>query len=169
MSGAGEAVDRERLRALAALGAQRAATVLAGFAGSPVEARGLRDAGPPKAPPFETGIDFGVDGDLCARLTLYLDVASRRALVRLLLDEEESEVPQELLASALCELANIVASQAVSAIADELGGRVALSVPRLELELAASKLSAAHALVFTSELVAPGAELRVLLVFAPAV
>jgi chemotaxis protein CheY-P-specific phosphatase CheC len=92
-----------------------------------------------------------------------------------LLDEDEPEAPADMVASALCELANIVASQTVSAIADDLGDRISLSVPQLVLERAGEAFAAARAtrgggaseLAFASELAAPAAELRVLLVFAP--
>jgi chemotaxis protein CheC len=168
------APDIARLRELAALGAERAASVLAGFANAPVHAGPLREDVAVKAPPFETGIDFAVEGALAGRLTLFFDTLSRRSLVRLLLDEEEPEIPHELLVSALCELGNIVASQALSAMADALGSSISLSVPKLELELAPTRLLAgrpqaqAASVAFASELAAPGAELRLLLVFAPA-
>ena len=118
---------------------------------------------------------FRVEGQLTGHLALCLDLLSRRALVRLLLDEDEPEAPPDMVASALCELANIVASQTVSAIADALGAAISLSVPELALERAAARLwelraergEGARDLAFISELSAPGAELRVLLVIAP--
>jgi len=166
------AARRQRLGELAWLGAQRAAEVLAGFAGSSVQAGPLRAEEVLKSPPFETGVIFRVEGKLTGQLALCLDLQSRRALVRLLLDEDEPEAPPDMVASALCELANIVASQTVSAIADVLGASISLSVPELALERAAARVAeerAGHArdLIFASELAAPGTELRVLLVIAP--
>jgi len=165
----------ERLHELASLGAQRAARALGELAGASVGVGPLRAGDAVKEPPFETGILFEVGGRLTGRLGLFLDALTRRSLVRLLLDEEEPEAPADMVASALCELANIVASQTVSAIADNLGGRISLSVPQLVLERAgesfvearATRGDAASDLAFVSELAAPGAELRVLLVFVP--
>jgi chemotaxis protein CheY-P-specific phosphatase CheC len=164
-----------RLHELAALGAQRAARALGELAGTRVGVGPLRAGDALKPPPFETGVLFEVGGRLSGRLGLFLDALSRRALVRLLLDEDEPEAPADMVASALCELANIVASQTVSAIADDLGGRISLSVPKLVLERAGESFVEARAtrggalsdLAFASELAAPAAELRVLLVFAP--
>ena len=118
---------------------------------------------------------FRFEGPLGGTLAFCLDLHARRALVRLLLDEDEPEAPPDMVASALSELANIVASQAVSAIADALGAAISLSVPELALERAAARLRelrAAHGAdareqAFFSELSAPGSELRVLLVIAP--
>jgi chemotaxis protein CheY-P-specific phosphatase CheC len=95
--------------------------------------------------------------------------------VRLLLDEDEPEAPLDMVESALCEFANIVASQTVSAIADSLGGVIALSVPELALERVAARLwevragrgEVARDFTFTSELSAPAVELSVMLVIAP--
>jgi len=167
----------ERLHELASLGAQRAARALSEFAGTSVGVGPLRAGDTVKAPPFETGIVFEVGGRLTGRLGLFLDALSRRALVRLLLDEDEPEAPAEMVASALCELANIVASQTVSAIADNLGGRISLSIPKLVFERAgqsfvearAARGGSAGALIFVSELAAPNVELRVLLVIEPEV
>jgi chemotaxis protein CheY-P-specific phosphatase CheC len=171
-----DAVRRKlRLRELASLGAERAACVLGEFAGGDVHASPLRPATVLKAPPFETGVIFRIDGQLTGTLAICLDQQARRTLVRLLLDEDEPEAPPDMVASALSELANIVASQAVSAIADELRGSVSLSVPQLELERAAARVWEARAergqhsreLAFVSELSAPGTDLRVMLVIAP--
>jgi chemotaxis protein CheY-P-specific phosphatase CheC len=171
----GAATAAERWRELASLGAQRAAQALATLAGANVAAEPLRAADAVKAPPCETGILFEVGGRLTGRLGLFLDAPTRRSLVRLLLDEDEPEAPPDMVASALCELANIVASQTVSAIADDLGAGITLSVPQLVLEQAgevfaaagAARSAAAGKLAFASELASPGAELRVLLVLAP--
>ena len=100
---------------------------------------------------------------------------ARRALVRLLLDEDEPEAAPDMVASALSELANIVASQAVSAIADAVGGAISLSVPELALERAAARLwemraereGEAREQAVLCELSAPATDLRVLLVIAP--
>ncbi len=165
----------ERLRELASLGAQRAAQALGQLAGIRVEVGPACACDATKALPFEAGVLFEVGGQLTGRLGLFLDGLTRRSLVRLLLDEEEPEAPSDMVASALCEFGNIVASQTVSAIADTLGAGITLSVPRLALERAGSAFVAACAargeaageLTFASELEAPGAELHLLLIFAP--
>ena len=172
-SAQGPAEGADVWRGLASLGAQRAAQALATLAGSQVGVGPLRAEAALKAPPGETGILFEVGGRLTGRLGLFLDALTRRSLVRLLLDEEEPEAPAEMVVSALCELGNIVASQTVSAIADALGAGITLSVPELVLEragaafVAAGSARGAGALVFATELAAPGAELCVLLVLAP--
>jgi chemotaxis protein CheY-P-specific phosphatase CheC len=163
---------RERLRGLVALGAQRAAGALTEFAGATVQAGGLRGGEALKSPPFETGVIFAVAGRLGGHLAFCLDTLSRRALVRLLLDEDEPEAPPDMVASALGELGNIVASQAVSAIADAVGGSIALSVPDLALEGVVARLQSLRGgrgegdLTVSCELSAPESELRVLLVVA---
>jgi chemotaxis protein CheY-P-specific phosphatase CheC len=167
--------EQQRLRDLAALGARRAARSLAEFTGAVVRAGAVREAEPAKLPPFETGVIFAVEGWLEGHLALFVDALSRRSLVRLLLDEEEPETPADMVASALCELANILVSQTVSAIADARGSLISLSVPELALELASSRFCAARAargertgaLAYASELSAPDLELRILLVVAP--
>jgi chemotaxis protein CheY-P-specific phosphatase CheC len=162
----------EDWRSLAAIGAARAGRTLTTLAGAPVEVGPLR-ADPALKPSGGTGILFEVGGRVNGRLGLFLDGLTRRSLVRLLLDEEEPEAPAEMVASALCELGNIMASQAVSAIADALGAAVTLSVPHLVLERAGETFVASGsergtaAQVFATELAAPGAELCVLLVLAP--
>jgi CheY-specific phosphatase CheX len=164
----------QRLRELTALGARRAARSLGEFAGVTVRAGAAHEIEPAKLPPFDTGVIFGVGGWLAGHLALFVDALGRRALVRLLLDEDEPEAPPDMVASALCELANIVVSQTVSAIADARGSLISLSVPELALEAASARFAAARAargehaapLAFTSELVAPDLELRVLLVLA---
>ena len=169
------AARRERLHALAWLGAQRAAKVFAELAGASVQAGELRAGQALESPPFETGVIFRIEGQLTGQLAICLDLLSRRALVRLLLDEDEPEASPDMVESALCEFANIVASQTVSAIADSLGEVIALSVPELALERVAARLwevraergEIARDFTFTSELSASGMELRVLLVIAP--
>jgi chemotaxis protein CheY-P-specific phosphatase CheC len=169
------AVEKLHLRELISLAAQRAARVLGEFAGTEVIAGPLRTGRALKTPPFETGVIFRVEGRLEGHLAFCLDPLARRALIRLLLDEDEPEAPPDMVASALSELANIVASQAVSAVADAVGGVISLSVPELALERAAARLwevcgereSDARDRAFISEISAPGSGLRVLLVIAP--
>jgi chemotaxis protein CheY-P-specific phosphatase CheC len=167
--------ELERLRGLASLAAQRAARSLSDFLGAPAQAGEPREFEPAKLPGCETGVTFAIEGWLAGHVALFFDALSRRALIRLLLDEEEPEAPAEMVASGLCELSNIVASQAVSAIADAHGARISLSVPDLSLELATSRFCELRAgrgrregaLAFASEIAARDLELRILLVVAP--
>ena len=167
--------ELERLRGLALLAAQRAARSLANFLGAPAQAGEPREMDPVKVPACETGVIFAIDGWLEGHVALFFDALSRRALIRLLLDEDEPEAPADMVASALCELSNILASQAVSAIADAHGERISLSVPDLWLEratgrfceLRAARGPRAGALAFVSEIAARDLELRILLVVAP--
>jgi CheY-specific phosphatase CheX len=169
---ANAAVRHERLRGLVSLGSQRAARVLAEFAGTAVQAGGLRAGEALESPLFETGVIFAIEGQLNGHLAFCFDPLSRRTLVRLLLDEDEPEAPPDMVASALGELANIVASQTVSAIADVLGGVISLSVPELVLDEVVARMQDLRSergkgdLAASCELSAPGTELRVLLVIA---
>jgi chemotaxis protein CheY-P-specific phosphatase CheC len=169
------AAELERLRGLAALAAQRAAGSLSDFLGVAAQAGEPREFEPDKLPGCDTGVIFAVEGWLAGHVALFFDTLSRRALIRLLLDEEEPEAPGDMVASGLCELSNILASQAVSMIADAHGGRISLSVPDLSLELAtgrfcelrAARGRRAGALAFASEIAAGDLDLRILLVVAP--
>jgi chemotaxis protein CheY-P-specific phosphatase CheC len=167
--------ERARLRELAALAAERAARSLAQFTGLPAEAGVLREAELGKLASYQTGVAFAVEGWFTGHVALFVDAPSRHALIRLLLDEEEPEAPADMVASGLCELANILASQAVSAIADARGERISLSVPDLSLDLAVSRFcelrlergAGAESLALASEIVVRDLELRILLVIAP--
>jgi chemotaxis protein CheY-P-specific phosphatase CheC len=163
--------ERERLRELASLGARRAARSLGEFAGVVVRAGAPVETEPAKLAPYDSGVIFAVEGWLTGHVALFVDALSRRTLVKLLLDEEEPEASADMVASALCELANILVSQTVSGIADARGSRIALSIPQLWLDLASARFCEARAargsLAFASELSAPDLELRILLVVAP--
>jgi CheY-specific phosphatase CheX len=161
--------EHERLRDLATLAARRAARALADFTKSVVRAGPLRESVAGKLPTCDSGVFFAMDGWVTGRLALLFDPLSRRSLIRMLLDEEESEAPPEMVASALCELANILASQAVSAIADARGSLVSVSVPHFEPELASTRFASAcgGALVLSCEIAASDLELRIVLALAP--
>ena len=105
---------------------------------------------------------------LIAVAVLFAGVFSAGALC------SETDVSSAAGESALREVGNIIASQAVSAVADHLGGRITLSVPTLVGEgggpifgqLLAARREGRAGLVTESELCEFG-ERRGLLLFAP--
>jgi chemotaxis protein CheY-P-specific phosphatase CheC len=124
-----------RFSKLAWIGARRAAAAFASLLG-----REMR-AGEPR--PRTTG-GAGARGDAETAVIFEMQDAVR-GLIALLLSREvcksvfstlcpETEASSAAGESALREVGNIVASQAVSAVADHLGGRVTLSVPILAAE-----------------------------------
>ncbi len=112
------------------------------------------------------GVYFDLEGDLAGSVALLLRRAPRRAAPAAGEGGGESPIPL------LLELANIVASQVVSAVADALPGRILLSVPKLvsgsaERELlrrAGSLVHPADALRIELPFAAPAAEPEMLLV-----
>jgi chemotaxis protein CheY-P-specific phosphatase CheC len=165
----------ERLRELARVGSAWAGRALAGAVGRPVLSRApaLRDAGDPlRTGAGSSAILFEASGDLRGVVALLLGRSSRRHLVRLLLGPGRG--PEgDAADSALCELGNIVASQAVSAIADTLASRIWLSVPALVSAGAEAALAARAAvhdahLRFETELFDREGELHAALVLLPA-
>jgi hypothetical protein len=153
----------ERLEELAAEGALGAATAFAQLVDRPLLARQVRRVGaeePLPASDWASGVFFQVEGDLRGHVALLLSAQTRDAL------------PESLVV----ELGNIVASRAVSAIADGIGGRIVLSIPSLMAEhparelagraqrLAAGSSGARIELAFED----PGGALRALLVLLPA-
>ncbi len=170
--------DKEtlRLRALAQLGAGRAAAALADLLGrawksqtrvvdSTLTLEGVDDA--------TLGVIFEMEGAVGGLVGIFLPPAARDRVVSALVPEEENE--PSVIESALREAANIVASQAVSAIADFLGGRITLSIPVLVEEQAAPAFAQRLAerssrrleMSTASDLMDPEAELHALLVLSP--
>lgn len=168
--------DQERLAALVETGANRAASALEQLAGCQLATRSPRlghAAAPTEVGPWEIGLLVEVEGELAGVVGLLLTPATRDVLVKTLLGagEETSEWGE----SALRELGNIVASQAVSAMANRLGQRLLPSVPILASRNAEGALAALirrrgaapDAARFESLLQDPAAGLCALLVFAP--
>lgn len=121
-----------RIRRLAYVAAGRAAESFACFVGRDLRAREPRlcaASGAATAGRGETGVIFEVEGAVSGLMALLLPLRDRDWLVEALLPGHD--VGSELARSAVQEAGNIVASHAVSAIADHLGGRVTLSVPTL--------------------------------------
>jgi chemotaxis protein CheY-P-specific phosphatase CheC len=75
------------------------------------------------------GVVFELRGDVGGLVALLLPEPARRHLLDSLCPGSDSG--SDRAASALREAGNIVASQAVSALADHLGARIAISVPTL--------------------------------------
>ncbi len=165
-----------RLRALAQVGAGRAARALADLlgpvwktrtqvVGSTLTLEGVDDA--------TLVVIFEMEGAVGGLVGIFLPPAARDRVVSALVPEEENE--QSVIESALREAANIVASQAVSAIADFLGDRITLSIPVLVQEQAAPAFAQRLAerssrrleMSTESELRDPEAALHALLVLSP--
>ncbi len=165
-----------RLRALGQVGAGRAATALADLLGRAWKTR-TQVVGSTQA---LEGIDdaalvviFEMEGAVGGLVGIFLPPAARERVVSVLIPEEENE--PSVIESALRETANIVASQAVSAIADFLGDRITLSIPVLVQEQAAPAFAQRLAerssrrleMSTESELRDPEAALHALLVLSP--
>lgn len=122
-------MDDSRLLDLARLGAARAARAYGRMLGralqpSPPSLLRARRGGDGVA-----GVVFELKGDLSGLVALLLPPAARQALLHTLCPGFDAA--SDRAASALREAGNIVASQAVSAVADELGICIAISVPTL--------------------------------------
>jgi chemotaxis protein CheY-P-specific phosphatase CheC len=165
-----------RVRELARIGADRAATAFATLLGRKLHAHEPRVRAPLEvlaAGETGVGIVFEMEGTLQGLIALLLPPLERQALVAAVCPE--AGAGSELAESALREVANIIASQAVSAVADHLGGRITLSVPLLVeeeaggvvAEILAERLAARPAIATESELRESAGGHRALLIFAP--
>lgn len=136
MSARGTDKRRFGVRALAHASAQAAAEAFGQMCAQTVRADDVRlcDAsGAATTGKLDTGIIFELDGMRDGVVALLLSASGRERVVEALGAQAQAE-------SALREIGNIVASHAVSAVADQLGGRVGLSVPTLVREDAGSVL-----------------------------
>ncbi len=128
----------DRLRGLANVGAAAAAAVLSHLMDRPVLADSpkLQRRGQTAAP--GTGgaaILFHAEGSVSGMIGLFLAPTARADVLHCLLGDRVTEdCNTKVAASALCELGNIVVSQSVSAIANVLGERILLSVPKLVVD-----------------------------------
>jgi chemotaxis protein CheY-P-specific phosphatase CheC len=117
-----------RVLDFARLGAQRAARAYGRLLG-----RELRPSEPEAVAPHSgegvAGVVFELRGDVGGLVALLLPERARKHLLQSLCPGSDSG--SDRAASALREAGNIVASQAVSALADHLGARIAISVPTL--------------------------------------
>jgi chemotaxis protein CheY-P-specific phosphatase CheC len=121
-----------QIRRLAYLAAGQAASAFAAFLGQDLRAHEPRlcaSSGAATAGRGETGVIFEVIGEVNGLMALLLPVGGREWLAEALCPGGD---PHGALAeSALRETGNIVASHAVSAMADHLGATVTLSPPIL--------------------------------------
>ena len=114
---------------------------------------------------YSLGVRFAIDGALEGRVALLFAAGASAALLEALGPAAAAEP-----ASALAEVANIVASQAVTALAEQVDALVTLSIPELELQGAGAAVAARAAAqggALASELCGPGAALRLLFVLLP--
>ena len=114
------------LSSLFSIGAGRGARALAGFVGGEARAGGLCVPEPDALGSYETGVSFEVGEALEGTVHVLFAPEARASLIGALGGGAQAHP-----CAALSEVANIVASQAVSAIADALRARVTLSVPHL--------------------------------------
>jgi hypothetical protein len=146
---------------LAASGAASAAAALAGLVGGGARAGRIHAPAPRALAACEAGAFFAVAGALEGAVAVLFPPAAREGVLAALGAAALADP-----GSALSEVANIVASQAVCAIGERLGARMHLSVPRLEPRGAGAALARAigDGAAFASELGAGPAGARVLLV-----
>ncbi len=165
-----------RLRALAQVGAGRAASALSDLLGRAWKTRTQVVASTQALEDVDDAtlvVIFEMEGAVGGLVGIFLPPAARNLVVSVLVPEEENE--PSVIESALREAANIVASQAVSAIADFLGDRITLSIPVLVDEQAAGafaerlgqRSSRRLELSSLSDLQDPEAALHALLVLSP--
>jgi chemotaxis protein CheY-P-specific phosphatase CheC len=114
------------LSALLSIGAAQGAQALAGLLGGEARAGRLFEPESGALADYETGVAFEVGEGLVASVLVLFASRVRERLLRALGSGAQADPD-----AALSEVANIVASQAISAIADELRARVTLSVPQL--------------------------------------
>lgn len=120
------AATRSDLATLAANGAARGARALAGLVGSEPWAGASFEPDPGWLDGYDGGVAFEIGGALAGEVLLLFTGGVREHLLGALGDPARADD-----GSALREVANIVVSQAVSAIADRIGASITLSVPRL--------------------------------------
>jgi len=166
-----DALTLPELAELSAIGANCAASALAMVLGRDVIAGALRQVEGAHYRPgvdWSTGVVFEAHGFLSGLVAILLRAPSSGTLGALVADDSsEAEIE-----SAVRELGNIVASHTVSAIADEIGGSILLSVPTLVLEQADAFLTTLAgerkaAYCFESDLFGSDGERVAAIVFVP--
>jgi chemotaxis protein CheY-P-specific phosphatase CheC len=168
-------LEGDRLHELAGLGASWAAAAVEQLAG-----RTVMTSLPERSDPemlcrtreWSTGLCFETGSEFPAGVGLFITSATRQHVVSMLVGGME-EVTPEAVASALREFGNIVASQAISAIANATGARVLTSLPALLMYDAAQRFALPLADKPGTELIAcelsdSDGDLRALLVFVHA-
>ncbi|MEM7412268.1 MAG: chemotaxis protein CheC [Myxococcota bacterium] len=166
----------DRLRELAHIGASWAASAFARLAGRTMLTRVPLVHGPDrfrKRGDWETGIFCEISGGMAGMVVVFLPATTRRSVVSLLCGAEDP--PAEMVASALSEFGNILASQTVSAIADTLGMTILPGLPELVVQDAETALQARMSprhrppapLYIESEIFDRAGEFRAMHVFLP--
>jgi chemotaxis protein CheC len=168
----GEELDR--LCEMANVGAGHAATALARLVGRPIQMSVpcvRMGSSSTRAPAVEDAwIFFEVQGGMGGALVLRLPRLARQTLVEQLVGSDATAAHAE---SALREVGNILASHALSAVADLVGGRVLPSLPSLVFDatgpaLAAWRARAAGRVCIETHLVDAAGRAHVELVWIPA-
>jgi chemotaxis protein CheC len=170
-------LELDRLCELANVGAGHAAGALAQLLGRPIlmDPPRVRVASRERSPGGALGVEtagvfFELEGALAGVLGVLFPSRSRAALLEALL--QDASPHSEEAESALREVGNILASHAVSAVADLVGGRLLPSLPVLAGEAAGAVLESLQArgepLRIESRLVERSGALRSLLVWIPA-
>ncbi len=165
-----------RVRRLSFLAAGRAARAFAEFLGEDLRAQEPRlcaSSGVTTASCGETGVIFEVKGEVNGLIALLLPLGGRDWLTAALFPGQEPE--GAMVESALGETGNIVASHAVSAMADHLGATVTLSPPtlvpahadRVFGEMLDARRAGFEGVATQTELCASDGTRRALLLFAP--
>ena len=166
----------DRLRELAHIGASWAAAAFARLAARTILTRVPLVHGPDrfrKRGEWKTGVFCEISGGLDGLVAVFMPPTTRDAVVTLLCGC--AAPPREIVASALSEFGNILASQTVSAIADTLGTRILPGLPELVIQDAEGALQARMSprhrppapLYIESELFDRGGEFRALHVLLP--
>jgi len=165
----------DRLCELVNVGAGHAAGALARLLGCPIRmsvprvhrSRSSRGVAPGAG---TSGIFFEVEGGIGGVFAVLFPPPVRDALLAELLGDAVGEDGEG--ESALREVGNILASHALSAVADLIGARVLPSLPTLALDAAGSVLASLQVRydepAIESRLVDPSGDLRGLLVWIPA-
>jgi len=122
----------DRLCELANVGAGHAAGALAQLTGTPLRMR-VPVVDPPAAEGDATGVFFAVEGGPGGFLAVFFSTEARDALLEALLGAVPDD-PQTRR-SALAEAGNILASHALSAVAELAGTRVLPKLPTTALDL----------------------------------
>jgi chemotaxis protein CheY-P-specific phosphatase CheC len=160
---------------LANVGAAAAAAAMAHLLGHRIEASPTRPCHDEDAEPGKGGavVLFEATGSLSGVIGLVLPGETCDGVLRVLLREDEVDAASEGADSALRELGNIVASQTVSAIANVLGDRILLSVPKLVVddlgEVLRTLSGSEHRLALESDLGGGDGDFRARLLFSIAV
>lgn len=122
----------DRLCEFANVGAGHAAGALAQLTGIPLRMK-VPVVDPPAAEEEGTGIFFEVEGGPGGFLAVFFSAAARDALLEALLGQVPDD--SEARGSALAEAGNILASHALSAVADLVGTRVLPKLPTTALDV----------------------------------